>query len=56
VVRRSVRGANAGIERRWSMPAVALASRATGPSRIIRFASGAIGAARAAHFGNRPSR
>ena len=44
--RRSVVGANVGIERRWSIPAVALASRATGPSRIIRFSAGATGAAR----------
>ena len=54
--RRSVVGANAGIDRRWSMPAVAFASRATGPSRIIRLATGATGAASAAHVGSRPSR
>ena len=38
------------------MPAVALASLATGPSRIIRLASGATGAARSAQAGSRPSR
>ena len=53
---RSVFLANAGIERRWSMPAVAFASLATGPSRIIRLASGAKGAARSAQAGSRPSR
>ena len=53
---RSVFFANAGIERRWSMPAVALASRATGFSFTIRLASGATGAARSAHQGSRPSR
>ncbi len=55
-VRRSVVGANAGIDRRWSIPAVALASRATGPSRIIPFAIGATGAASRAQRGSRPSR